>query len=91
MTNQTTPQDATQTSAFDIARHVDAAGLRCPMPLLKAKQALNSVAVGQCVRVVATDKGSVNDFHAFARLSGHKLVAFHETDHSYEYILQKAI
>ena len=69
---------------------VDATGLRCPLPLLKAKLALNSVEPGQCVRVLATDNGSVKDFHAFARLSGHNLLKFNESDSGYEYILQKA-
>lgn len=69
---------------------VDARHLRCPMPLLKAKQALNNVTNGQRVRVLATDAGSVRDFHAFADLSPHKLEYFNETAQGeFEYVLLK--
>ena len=85
MPHQTTPQDATQTVVT-----IDAMGLRCPLPLLKAKQALNQIAAGQCIRVWATDKGSVRDFQAFARLSGHTLVTFTTHSDHYEYVLQKS-
>ncbi|HEY7774649.1 MAG TPA: sulfurtransferase TusA family protein [Marinagarivorans sp.] len=68
---------------------VDARGLSCPMPLLKAKLALNSCQCGQVVRVLATDAGSVRDFHAFANLSAHSLVHFEEHEGHFEYQLQK--
>lgn len=53
---------------------VDARGLNCPLPILKAKKALNSLQSGQTVRVVATDAGSVRDFQAFAKQTGNELV-----------------
>lgn len=53
---------------------VDARGLNCPLPILKAKKALNSMHSGQTVRVVATDAGSVRDFQAFAKQTGNELV-----------------
>lgn len=56
---------------------VDAQGLACPMPLLKAKLALNSLPVGGVLKVLATDAGSQRDFHSFAKLAGHSLL--HET------------
>ena len=73
---------------------VDAKALNCPMPLLKAKLALNTCAVAETVRILATDSGSVRDFHAFAQLSAHELIHFAELIDSdgqpyYEYILQK--
>ncbi len=73
---------------------VDAKGLSCPMPLLKAKLALNRCVIGETVRVQATDGGSVRDFRAFTELSSHVLLNFTEcTDDNgqlyYEYILQK--
>jgi tRNA 2-thiouridine synthesizing protein A len=52
-------------SALDIIE-LDATGLQCPMPLLKAKRALNAMEAGQCLRVLATDRGSVRDFRVFA-------------------------
>lgn len=53
---------------------VDAQGLACPMPLLKAKLAMNSMPVGAVIKVLATDAGSQRDFRSFARLAGHSLL-----------------
>lgn len=68
---------------------VDATGMRCPLPLLKAKQALNQLQVGELVKITATDAGSVRDFHAYAELSGQRIVRFVESEGVYEYVLQK--
>ena len=68
---------------------VDARGLACPMPLLKAKRALNSMRVGQRLRVLATDQGSVRDFRVFAEQSGHLLLDSDETDGVYSYLMEK--
>jgi tRNA 2-thiouridine synthesizing protein A len=68
---------------------VDAIGLQCPMPLLKAKRALNAMQSGQQLRVLATDQGSVRDFRVFAEQSGHLLLESTEADGVYSYLLQK--
>ncbi len=69
---------------------VDATGLACPMPLLKAKRALNAMQVGQRLRVLATDQGSVRDFRVFAEQSGHLLLDSAEVDGVYSYLLEKS-
>lgn len=69
---------------------IDATGLTCPLPLLKAKQGLKPLASGEYLKVIATDTGSVRDFNAFSELSGNPLVFFEETDNRYIYVLQKA-
>ncbi len=69
---------------------LDTKGLDCPMPLLKAKRALNAMAPGQQLRVLATDQGSVRDFRVFAEQSGHLLLASDETDGVYTHLLQKS-
>ncbi len=69
---------------------VDATGLACPMPLLKAKRALNAMQVGQRLRVLATDQGSVRDFRVFAEQSGHRLLDSTEAEGVYIYLLQKS-
>lgn len=73
---------------------LDATGLTCPMPLLKAKKALNELAVGDRLRVVATDPGSVRDFRVFAEQSGHLLLESRTETGSggerYCYLLEKA-
>ena len=68
---------------------VDAKGLNCPMPLLKAKKALNELSPGSLLRVLATDPGSVKDFHVFAQQSGHKLLESNDDGGTYSYLLQK--
>lgn len=69
---------------------VDASGLACPMPLLKARQGLNGLLSGQTLRLLATDAGSVRDVKSYADLSGNKLLSFSERDSLYIYILEKA-
>ena len=68
---------------------VDATGLACPMPLLKAKRALNAMQTGQRLRVLATDQGSVRDFRVFAEQSGHLLLDSAEADGVYSYLIEK--
>jgi tRNA 2-thiouridine synthesizing protein A len=68
---------------------LDARHLRCPLPLLKAKQALNALRPGQTLRVLATDSGSVRDFHLWTEQSGHGLLSFTEAQDQYCYVLQK--
>lgn len=68
---------------------LDATGLNCPMPLLKAKQALNRMQVGEVLRVTATDPGSQRDFEVFARQSGHELLSATRDDRLFVYLLRK--
>ena len=59
---------------MDIAKEVDARGLNCPLPILKAKKGLAELQSGQLLRVLSTDPGSVRDFQAFAKQTGNELV-----------------
>ena len=61
----------TQTTAD---KEIDTRGLNCPLPILKAKKALADLASGQVLKVLATDPGSLRDFQAFARQTGHALL-----------------
>lgn len=70
--------------------NLDACGLTCPLPLLKAKQALNKLQSGQVLAVVCTDPGSVRDFQVFSDQSGHELLSSREADGQYFYELRKA-
>lgn len=74
----------------DVVRTLDARGLRCPMPLLKLKQALHGMAAGEVIEVQTTDAGSVRDFHAFLRQAGHGLLELHEGESTYLFRIQKA-
>jgi tRNA 2-thiouridine synthesizing protein A len=68
---------------------VDAIGLQCPLPLLKAKQALNTLSSGQLLRVLATDSGSVKDFRTYTDISGHNLLESLQDDDVYSYLIRK--
>jgi tRNA 2-thiouridine synthesizing protein A len=70
-------------------QEVDATGLTCPMPLLKAKRALNGMAVGACLRVRATDPGAPRDFQAFCQQSGHELLSSEVHGGTFELLLRK--
>ncbi len=59
---------------MDIAKEIDTRGLNCPLPILKAKKALADLETGQLLKVLATDPGSLRDFQAFSRQTGHELV-----------------
>jgi tRNA 2-thiouridine synthesizing protein A len=55
-------------------REVDARGLACPLPILRAKKALADMQSGQILKIVCTDRGSIRDFQAFAKQTGNDLV-----------------
>jgi len=59
---------------MDAQKEIDTRGLKCPLPILKAKKALVDMQSGQVLKVVATDPGSMRDFQAFARQTGNELV-----------------
>lgn len=69
---------------------LDASGLNCPLPLLKAKMELNRLASGAVLKVTATDAGSQRDFRTFAKLGGHALLHEEHADGIYRYWLRKA-
>lgn len=69
---------------------LDASGLNCPLPLLKAKLELNRLASGAVLKVIATDAGSQRDFRAFAKLAGHRLLHEEVEGGVYRYWLRKA-
>lgn len=70
---------------------VDACGLACPMPLLKARLALNDLPAGAVLKVLATDGGALRDIPKFAALAGHELLSVEERDDSVlVFLLRKA-
>ena len=68
---------------------LDASGLNCPLPILKAKKALASLRGGQVLRIVATDPESVRDFEAFSRQMGHALLETREDGGRFYFLLRK--
>jgi len=70
-------------------KDLDVRGLNCPLPILRAKKALTSLATGQVLRVLATDPGSVKDFQAFARQTGNELLSHAEASQVFTFFLKK--
>ena len=67
---------------------LDAKGLNCPLPILKAKKSLKTLSPGQTLEILATDPGSVADFEAFCRTTGHELVEHSIDDNIYRFIIK---
>jgi tRNA 2-thiouridine synthesizing protein A len=75
---------------MEFDREVDARGLNCPLPILRAKKALADMKPAQVLRVLATDTGSVKDFQAFARQTGNDLLQQGEIgDKVFEFFLKR--
>ena len=70
-------------------QQLDARGLACPLPLLKARKALNSLPPGALLRVLSTDTGSVRDFRVFCEQSGTGLLESSESAGVYSFLLRK--
>ena len=73
----------------EIAAHVDARGLSCPMPIVKTAQAVRDVPSGALVEVLATDPGSVRDFVAWSRSTGHELVEQSTEGATYRFVIRR--
>jgi tRNA 2-thiouridine synthesizing protein A len=71
-------------------QELDASGLNCPLPILRAKKALGTLEAGQVLRIVATDPGSVKDFEAFAKQTGNELLESGEEGGKFVFLIKKA-
>lgn len=69
---------------------LDARGLNCPLPILRAKKTLNELSTGQVLKVLATDPGSVKDFEAFTKQTGSELLQSEELNGEFVYLIKKA-
>ena len=74
---------------MEFQKDVDARGMKCPLPILKAKKALNDMQTGEILRVMATDPGSVRDFNAIARQTGNELLSHAEEDAEFTFFLRR--
>jgi tRNA 2-thiouridine synthesizing protein A len=68
---------------------LDAKGLNCPLPILKAKKALHALTPGGTLEVLTTDPGSVKDFEAFCRTTGSELVESTTQDKVFRFVLRR--
>lgn len=77
------------TDTIEFQKELDARGLNCPLPILKAKKALAEMESGEVLRIVATDTGSVRDFQAFARQTGNALLSHSQHNGEFVYLMRR--
>jgi len=70
-------------------KELDARGLNCPLPILRAKKALGELASGQVLRIVATDPGAVKDFEAFTKQTGNELLSSNPGEKEFTFYIRK--
>jgi tRNA 2-thiouridine synthesizing protein A len=75
---------------MNIDQDLDARGLNCPLPILRAKKAINGMTAGQVLRIRATDVGAVKDFAAFCQQTRHELVASGQDGDEYVFLIRKS-
>jgi tRNA 2-thiouridine synthesizing protein A len=73
----------------EINKELDARGLNCPLPILRTKKALTDMASGQVLKILATDPGSVKDFQAFSKQTGHELLQHDEAESVHTFLMRK--
>ena len=69
-------------------KELDARGLNCPLPILRAKKALTDMNAGQVLKILATDPGSVKDFQAFCKQTGHELVSQSDAHREFTFFMK---
>ncbi len=70
-------------------KELDTRGLNCPLPILRTKKALTDLTSGQVLKVLATDPGSVKDFQAFAKQTGHELLNSEHVGGEFIFLMKK--
>ena len=70
-------------------QELDARGLNCPLPILRAKKTLNGMSAGELLKIIATDPCSVKDFQAFATQTGNELMSSSEENGEFHFLLKK--
>ena len=74
---------------MDFDKELDARGLNCPLPILRAKKSLSDMRRGQVLKILATDPGSIKDFEAFAKQTGHPLLSSSSTGGEFLFYMKK--
>jgi tRNA 2-thiouridine synthesizing protein A len=70
---------------------LDVKGMNCPLPVLKANRLLRTLAAGERLRVLATDRAAVGDFQAFCRETGHALLAWSEEAGVFSFVIRRRV
>lgn len=73
----------------DFDQELDASGLNCPLPILRAKKALAAMESGQTLHIIATDPGAIKDFEAFSKQTGNELIESREDGGKFYFLIKK--
>ncbi len=71
-------------------QELDARGLNCPLPILRAKKAIADINGGEVLKIIATDPGAVKDFEAFCKQTGHELLESNEAGGEFTFFIKKS-
>jgi tRNA 2-thiouridine synthesizing protein A len=74
---------------LDIDLEIDARGLNCPLPILRTRKGINTLASGQVVKIIATDPGSVKDLEAFCKQTGNEMLESSQQNGEYHFNIRK--
>ena len=72
-----------------VTETLDVKGLACPMPVVKARLAIDKLSPGDVLQVLATDRGSLKDIPAWAEATGHTVLSVEERDSEIAFLLEK--
>ncbi len=76
-------------AVMEFHQELDARGLNCPLPILKAKKALAELQSGEVLRIMATDPGSVRDFQAFCKQTGNALLSHVQMGREFVFLMRR--
>lgn len=76
---------------MEFDKEVDATGLSCPLPILRCKKGLSEIDASQILKVISTDSGSVKDFKAFCKQTGHELLQLDSSDTVFTFYIKKRV
>jgi tRNA 2-thiouridine synthesizing protein A len=74
---------------MNVSVEVDARGLHCPVPILRARKAMVGLSAGQVLKMITTDPGSLRDMEAFCRQTGNELMESGQEDGSFVFLVRK--
>lgn len=76
--------------SMDADQVLDCSGMACPMPILKTKKAIEGLQIGQVLKMIATDPGSVSDMDAWTRKTGHELMGSERDADKYVFFIKRS-
>jgi TusA-related sulfurtransferase len=77
-------------TTIKVDQTLDCKGLLCPLPVIKTKQAIDKMATGQVLEMIATDPGSIPDMQAWSRRTGHELLEHKTQNGLFIFYIRKA-